>query len=90
MKFKGKMLVRRQETREGKPVLILCGVFMPDVDINEFDDRDEMWGVELEVVESVRMVNSKNIPIGSPEDFLENRDNCQSPKSWERKIAYQR
>ncbi len=83
MRFKGKTLVRRG-TANGRPVIILCGVFVTDVDAEEFDARDEMWGVELEVVDSARIANESGLNV-SPEDFLENVDGCQDANRWRRR-----
>ena len=69
--FTGKMLVRRSRDDSGRPVVILCGLFIPNVPADEFDDRDEVWAVKLGVLDCVRRVNTSGIHF-SPEDFLEN------------------
>lgn len=87
-KLTGKYLVRKAKLNNGTPVLILSGVFYPNFDISEVNDNDEMWVSEIIVSEGgikfTEPVN--NIDAISPEDFLENIHNQQSPKFWKNKL----
>jgi len=82
--FLGKCLVRRARDSEGKPVVILCGVFRPEFDVESIDDRDEMWAVRFQELSSKRFVNT-NVLHCSPEDFLRNYNDVQDPANWELK-----
>ena len=69
--FKGKMLVRKSKLPNGNPCLILTGIFYSNLPEEMYDDRDEMWAVQFNVVESKKFVCTQ--PSGlpySPEDFL--------------------
>lgn len=79
-KIRGKCLIRRKGN-----VFILCGVFQASKELlDSIHDNDEMWAVEFEETQSIKFENVKNHQF-SPEDFLENVDNIQSPKMWSRK-----
>jgi len=82
--FTGKFLIRRSRTDDGKQILLIAGSAFPDCSVEEFDDRDEMWGAKLMVIDSVRFVNTKNMMF-SPEDFLENSSGEASTQNWTRK-----
>jgi hypothetical protein len=82
--FKGKLLIRRATTPEGKQVLVIAGVVEPTTPIEEFDGRDEMWAAHLLVMDSIKFVNEKNQHF-SPEDFLENANDVQNKDKWSRK-----
>ena len=78
--FKGKALIRKS----GK-YLIICGVFIPSEDMNTYSDTDEMWAVELGVIESIKYKLKDSCKSFSPEDFLENTANVQHKDNWENK-----
>lgn len=81
IEFKGKLLLRRSKTESGKPVLIICGVVEPNVPVEKFDDRDEMWAVHLLALDHVEFLNTSQHQF-SPEDFLENVDDIQNKTKW--------
>lgn len=79
--FKGKMLVRRKKTKDGKPCVILCGVFFPSESIENYDETDEMWAVELGVLDVKKFHQQVSMSSGpSPEEFLEGT--LQNPEFW--------
>ena len=85
----GKALIRRS-TSNGKPVVIVCGVFHPNQPIENFDDRDEMWAVKFLVADVLKFVgnsggNGEYTGNLSPEDFLENVDSIQDVRCWKKK-----
>lgn len=86
--FKGKFLVRPNKMSNGTPVVVLCGVFLPNFDTNALSDGngdDEMWVAELEVKDGgLRFHNKVDMNKAlSPEDFLEGEH--QSPAQWKDK-----
>jgi len=86
--LRGKCLVRRSMIEStNEPCIIVCGSFLPiyGTSIENFNDRDEMWGLEFEVKHSVKFINSDFLQF-SPEDFLENLKDIQNPKRWTKKI----
>lgn len=78
-KFKGKALIRRS----GEWVII-CGVFIPSEQLENYDDRDELWAVEILVSQAKKFVNAKELTF-SPEDFLSNTGDCQDINRWQEK-----
>ncbi len=78
--FKGKALVRKS----GK-YLIICGIFIPSEDMNTYSDNDEMWGVELLNMQSIKYKLKDSNKVFSPEDFLENTGDIQNKNNWEKK-----
>ena len=78
--FKGKALIRKS----GK-YLIICGVFIPSKDMNTYSDNDEMWAVELEVIQAIKYKLKDSGESFSPEDFLENIRDVQHKNNWEKK-----
>lgn len=78
--IRGKCLVRKKGN-----VFILCGVFQASKELlNSINDSDEMWAVEFVETQSIKFENLKNHQF-SPEDFLENVNNIQSPQMWSKK-----
>lgn len=71
---------------EKGPVLVICGVVDSNLDLDEIDDRDEMWAAHLVVNEHIAFVNEHNQHF-SPEDFLENVDDIQDKSNWVRKCV---
>ena len=69
-RLKGKLLVRRSNVN-GKPVLVIVGIMTPSEPIENYSDRDEMWGVELGVLDVKKLEGTGNGLPFSPEDFLE-------------------
>lgn len=80
-RLKGKCLVRKSRTTDGKPCLILAGAFFPSEPLDSFSDRDEMWAVELLVADVIKFVGRGNGYPGGPEDFLAGVK--QHPANWE-------
>lgn len=79
--FRGKFLVRvasSQETMQKR--VVLCGVFVPNFDIDELNENDEMWVAELSVVSGGIRFTGKETGGPSPEDFLEGA--FMSPRDW--------
>lgn len=69
--LKGKFLVRRSKLANGKPVLILCGLAIPQAAIEKFSDKDEMWVAEILVTDVMKYESVHSTGYnGSPEDFL--------------------
>lgn len=83
VEFKGKLLIRRATTTDGKSVLVVTGVVEPNCPIDKFDPKDEMWAAHLLVLDSVRFVNEAGHHF-SPEDFIENVNGIQDAGKWTR------
>jgi hypothetical protein len=84
IELRGKILVRRATTSDGKFVLVVAGVLDSNIPIESFDPRDEMWATILQVDEkTIRFVNENNMHF-SPEDFLENAGDVQNKDRWKR------
>ncbi len=81
----GKFLVRRGTTHDGKPVIILCGSFMPkDFKAEDIDAGDEMWVANITIHDGARFRKVRDgVDVGSPEEFLEGRN--QRPEDWQSK-----
>jgi len=82
-KLIGKFLVRRSTTKDGNPVIVLCGTFIPkNFKSDEISDSDEMWLSDITVHEGgarfTKCLNGRD--AGSPEDFLSGEN--QQPEDW--------
>lgn len=86
-KLRGKYLVRKSQLHDDTPILIICGVFLPNFDLSEINNGDEMWVSDLIVGEDgIKFTDPiDGVDAGSPEDFLENIKGQQSPKFWKNK-----
>jgi len=79
--FRGKFLVRIASSQETmKKRVVLCGVFIPNFDINEINDSDEMWVGDLIVGSGGIRFTGKDTGGPSPEEFLEGA--FMSPSDW--------
>lgn len=81
-RFKGKMLVRKCKANDGKEYLILCGIFTPSQPMESFSDKDEMWAVELGVLDVLKFEGIATSGP-SPEEFLNGK--MQAAGYWNRK-----
>lgn len=85
-KLIGKCLVRRSTTHDGKPVLVLCGSFIPtNFKVDDVDSGDEMWVANITIHEGGAKFSKikEGVDVGSPEEFLEGRN--QRPEDWKQK-----
>jgi len=69
-RFRGKCLVRRAKSNDGKEVLLICGIFVPTEDIENYDVGDEVWIADFALMGYKKNTFPKDYPL-SPEDFLE-------------------
>jgi len=81
IEFKGKLLVRRAVNSDGKPVLVIAGVVEPNVPIDQFDPKDEMWAAHIAVIDAIKFLNADGMHF-SPEDFIENSEGVQNKERW--------
>ena len=76
MKLLGKALIANKNTSEGKPVIMLCGVFNAD----EAPELKELIGDEFNIalleihVKDIATIVPRDDVVGSPEDFLRGAD----------------
>ena len=81
-KFLGKYHLRKTQTREGKTVVVITGIFHCD-NPELINDNDEMWVSELTVTGSEMIKFKELIGFTSPEDFINGQG--QHPGSWKHK-----
>jgi hypothetical protein len=78
--LRGKCLVRKSKTTDGKDVIMLCGSFFPKTEIEITDD--EMWVCDIIVSGGIRFSEPNDYSL-SPEDFLSGHG--QQPQYWKKR-----
>ncbi len=68
--LRGKFLIRRAKTKNGKECLVVTGIAIPNIPLDNIDPNDEMWATNM-VVSGGRRYFGKDVGSFSPEDFLE-------------------
>jgi len=81
--LKGKCLIRKANGADGQTYIVIAGVFIPSEPLDSFSDMDEMWAVELGVIDVIKFEGQGTGFHGSPEDFLQGKG--QNPAEWRKK-----
>ena len=86
-RLRGKCLVRKSKLKDGRDVLVLCGMFIPlNFDIEEISSNDEMWVSDIIIPKGgLKYTDPVSIDDISPEDFLEGAK--QSTSNWKTKSS---
>lgn len=83
MNLKGKLLLRKAKTVDGKDILILAGNFFTSKEeFDKIDSCDEFWICNVEIREAIKFTDPvQNFAI---EDFLTGE--FQDKKLWRRRL----